>query len=102
VKTIVSVDGGKPDVETARKHGIRYVHLPIGYDATDCTAGLPPSPSCAKFAEGWSATKAETWMREAGTAADYLGLYSFAATNPNAAPMTSAEGRACFKPGTST
>jgi protein tyrosine phosphatase (PTP) superfamily phosphohydrolase (DUF442 family) len=32
VKTIISVDGAKPDVETARKFGLRYVHLPIGYD----------------------------------------------------------------------
>jgi protein tyrosine phosphatase (PTP) superfamily phosphohydrolase (DUF442 family) len=31
VKTIVSVDGSKPDVETARKYGIAYVHLPITY-----------------------------------------------------------------------
>ena len=32
VKTIVSVDGAQPDVEAAKRHGIRYVHLPIGYD----------------------------------------------------------------------
>jgi protein tyrosine phosphatase (PTP) superfamily phosphohydrolase (DUF442 family) len=32
VKTIISVDGAKPDVATARKYGLRYVHLPIGYD----------------------------------------------------------------------
>ena len=31
VKTIISVDGARPDVETARKFGIRYVHLPVGY-----------------------------------------------------------------------
>lgn len=32
VKTIVSVDGATPDVATAAKHGLRYVHLPISYD----------------------------------------------------------------------
>src|SRR5262245_9667583 len=32
VKTVISVDGAAPDVEAARKVGIRYVHLPIGYD----------------------------------------------------------------------
>ena len=32
VRTIISVDGATPDVETARKLGLRYVHLPIGYD----------------------------------------------------------------------
>ena len=36
VKTIISVDGAKPDVAAARRHGLRYVHLPIGYD--DVTA----------------------------------------------------------------
>ena len=36
VKTIISVDGAKPDAATARKYGLRYVHLPIGYD--DVTA----------------------------------------------------------------
>ena len=32
VKTVVSVDGAKPDVDNARQFGLRYVHLPHGYD----------------------------------------------------------------------
>lgn len=40
VKTVVSVDGARPDVETARKHGLRYIHIPIGYDGIDKKAGL--------------------------------------------------------------
>src|SRR3954452_7476986 len=32
VKTIISVDGAKPDIERAHRFGLRYVHLPIGYD----------------------------------------------------------------------
>jgi protein tyrosine phosphatase (PTP) superfamily phosphohydrolase (DUF442 family) len=32
VKTLISVDGLKPDLESAHKYGMRYVHLPIGYD----------------------------------------------------------------------
>lgn len=32
VKTVISVDGAKPDVATAKKYGLRYVHLPHGYD----------------------------------------------------------------------
>jgi protein tyrosine phosphatase (PTP) superfamily phosphohydrolase (DUF442 family) len=32
VKTVVSVDGARPDVARARRHGLRYVHLPVGYD----------------------------------------------------------------------
>lgn len=36
VKTILSVDGMQPDVPMAKKFGMRYVHLPNGYD------GIPP------------------------------------------------------------
>ena len=31
VKTVLSVDGKTPDVEGARRHGLRYVHVPIQY-----------------------------------------------------------------------
>lgn len=36
VRTVISVDGLSPDVATATKFGLRYVHLPHGYD------GIPP------------------------------------------------------------
>ena len=32
VKTIISVDGATPEVALAEKYGLRYVHLPVGYD----------------------------------------------------------------------
>ena len=32
VRTIVSVDGARPDIEAARVRGLRYVHIPLGYD----------------------------------------------------------------------
>lgn len=32
VRTIISVDGTTPDVAAARAAGLRYVHLPVGYD----------------------------------------------------------------------
>lgn len=32
VKTVISVDGATPNVELAKKYGLRYVHLPHGYD----------------------------------------------------------------------
>lgn len=32
IKTVVSVDGIKPDVDGAASAGLRYVHLPHGYD----------------------------------------------------------------------
>jgi protein tyrosine phosphatase (PTP) superfamily phosphohydrolase (DUF442 family) len=35
IKTIISVDGAQPDVESAKRFGMRYVHLPIGYDGVD-------------------------------------------------------------------
>lgn len=35
IKTIISVDGGATDVATAEAHGLRYVHLPHGYDGID-------------------------------------------------------------------
>ncbi len=31
-RTILSVDGSQPEVDRAAKHGLRYVHVPIGYD----------------------------------------------------------------------
>lgn len=32
IKTVISVDGARPHLEGARKFGLRYVHVPIGYD----------------------------------------------------------------------
>lgn len=100
VKTIVSVDGSVPDAEAVRNHGLRYVHLPFGYDGiptnrvaelaklttevsgpffVHCHHGLHRGPSAVAImceaSEGWSPAKAEAWMHEAGTAADYPGLY---------------------------
>ncbi|MEN1680623.1 MAG: hypothetical protein AAGJ46_13625 [Planctomycetota bacterium] len=37
VKTLISVDALPPNVELAKQFGLRYVHLPHGYD------GIPPS-----------------------------------------------------------
>lgn len=31
IRTVISVDGAQPEVEMARAHGMRYVHLPITY-----------------------------------------------------------------------
>jgi len=105
VKTIVSVDGSKPDIEAARKHGLRYVHLPYGYDGipthrvvelaklsttgegpffVHCHHGLHRGPAAVavmcETAEGWSTDKAVEWLRQAGTSADYPGLYRAASS----------------------
>lgn len=31
VKTIISVDGARPELELAKAEGMRYVHIPVGY-----------------------------------------------------------------------
>ncbi|MGB7160862.1 MAG: hypothetical protein WBD40_22555, partial [Tepidisphaeraceae bacterium] len=49
VKTIVSVDGSKPDVDAAKRHGMRYVHLPIGYDGVDETEGKAIAKALAEL-----------------------------------------------------
>ncbi|MDB5352069.1 MAG: hypothetical protein JWN86_3316 [Planctomycetota bacterium] len=103
IKTIISVDGATPDVETARKLGIRYVHLPIGYDGVPreqavrlvkavktlpgpvyvhCHHGKHRGPAaaavCGIATEGWSKQQAVSWMERAGTSPDYRGLYASA------------------------
>jgi protein-tyrosine phosphatase len=100
VKTIVSVDGAKPDVATARGHGLRYIHLPIGYDGVPaaravefarvataqpgaiyvhCQHGKHRGPAAVavmcEATGGWSRERAEHWLRQAGTAEEYSGLY---------------------------
>ena len=40
IRTVISVDGAKPEVERARVRGIRYVHLPIGYDGVDSSVAV--------------------------------------------------------------
>jgi len=100
VKTIVSVDGTRPDVEAARKHGLRYVHLPYGYDGiptnrmvelakltaevsgpifVHCHHGKHRGPAAVavmcEASEGWTTHQAVAWLQEAGTAVDYSGLY---------------------------
>ncbi|HTD67406.1 MAG TPA: hypothetical protein VK846_12835 [Candidatus Limnocylindria bacterium] len=100
IKTIISVDGGKPNVELAHKYGMRYVHLPHGYDGIDtntqtqlikaaeisagplfvhCHHGLHRGPTAAAVIcmarSGWSPAFADEWLKAAGTGSNYLGLY---------------------------
>lgn len=37
IKTIISVDGAAPDVAAAKARGMRYIHLPIGYNGMNQT-----------------------------------------------------------------
>jgi len=49
VKTIISVDGAAPDVEAAKKYGVRYVHLPIGYDSVPAERGREIAKALAEL-----------------------------------------------------
>lgn len=104
VKTIISVDGAKPDVAMAEKFGMRYVHLPHGYDGVPearakelakavrdlpgqiyihCHHGKHRSPAasavacvCAGLMKQQDALRV---LRVAGTSEAYRGLYQSAA-----------------------
>lgn len=100
VTTIVSVDGARPDVESARRAGLRYVHLPVGYDGVDreqalrivkavqtapgpvfvhCHHGKHRGPTAAALAclatAGWDHERAKAWLKQAGTSPSYQGLF---------------------------
>ncbi|MBN8246245.1 MAG: hypothetical protein J0L84_02235 [Verrucomicrobia bacterium] len=100
IKTVVSVDGSAPDLEAARRHGMRYVHLPFGYGGipanrlaelaraaeslpgpfyVHCHHGKHRGPAAVAVmclaVEGWTPERGETWLRQAGTSTDYPGLY---------------------------
>lgn len=100
ITTIVSVDGERPDVERAHKYGMRYVHIPIGYDGLPRAAQLalvrvaretngtiyihchhgkhrgPAAAAVACIAEGSvDRAAAKHILSVAGTAANYRGLW---------------------------
>jgi protein tyrosine phosphatase (PTP) superfamily phosphohydrolase (DUF442 family) len=100
VKTVITVDGATPDVEAARRHGLRYVHLPHGYDGIPderiedlakavsdlpgpiyihCHHGKHRSPAAAAAAcvatGDLSSAEALDLLRAAGTSPAYRGLY---------------------------
>lgn len=101
VKTIISVDGATPDLATAEKYGLRYVHLPHGYDGISpersselakairdlpgpiylhCHHGKHRSPAASATAcraLGWlDEQQAEEVLTLAGTSPHYLGLFA--------------------------
>lgn len=101
VRTIVSVDGSRPDVEAARRLGMRYVHLPVGYDGiprdqavrlaraardlpgpvfVHCHHGKHRGPAaaaiCSVAVDGWDKGRARAWLEKAGTDPAYKGLFA--------------------------
>ncbi len=103
VTTIVSVDGAPPKVELANSAGIRYIHLPIGYNGVTpevssnlarvikqssvagkiyvhCHHGKHRGPAALAAAlkhldPTWNTTLAEQFLHDAGTSSSYAGLY---------------------------
>jgi protein tyrosine phosphatase (PTP) superfamily phosphohydrolase (DUF442 family) len=100
VRTIISVDGAKPDIAAAKQAGLRYVHLPHGYDGVPaarvkelakavrdlpgpiyihCHHGKHRSPAAAStacVAAGLIAPdQALGVLQVAGTSDKYRGLY---------------------------
>ncbi len=120
VKTIVSVDGAVPDVAAAERHGMRYVHLPVGYDGIPreravalakavrdlpgpvylhCHHGKHRGPAAAAVVQlcldpAWTPERAEQWMKAAGTDPKYTGLMSLPTklAKPTAAELDAAIG----------
>jgi protein tyrosine phosphatase (PTP) superfamily phosphohydrolase (DUF442 family) len=101
VKTIVSVDGARPFVEKAEKHGLRYVHVPIGYEGiprekqvqlahaftelegpfyVHCHHGKHRGPAACMVGrillDGISVDEAVAELKAQGTDPKYRGLYA--------------------------
>lgn len=101
IKTIVSVDGATPDVELAKSMGMRYVHIPFGYDGVPadcqksickvmkeldgpfyfhCHHGQHRGPAAAaialQFDSGCNGTAALKVLENCGTGKDYKGLWA--------------------------
>jgi protein tyrosine phosphatase (PTP) superfamily phosphohydrolase (DUF442 family) len=102
IKTILSVDGARPDVARAKKFGMRYVHLPIGYDGVSqeqavklakavrdlprpivihCHHGKHRSPGAAAailycLDDTCRVAQAVDVMKRAGTDPRYTGLFA--------------------------
>lgn len=111
VRTIISVDGAKPELSLATARGMRYVHLPHGYNGVPesraqelakavltfegpiyihCHHGKHRSPAAAAVAcvsAGLIAPEAAVpFLRAAGTSTTYRGLYESAASARTIAP----------------
>ena len=106
VKTIISVDGKKPEAEIAAKYGMRYVHVPVEYRGlseeevaqlvktyrelegpfyTHCFHGKHRGPAAAAIGrlvlDGIAREEAIAEMRQwCGTSPEYEGLYRDVAT----------------------
>jgi protein tyrosine phosphatase (PTP) superfamily phosphohydrolase (DUF442 family) len=100
ITTVVTVDGAMPDVEAAERVGLKYVHIPIGYDGISkdeeaeivkavsesdgpvyvhCHHGLHRGPAAAAVArmtlDGVSNEEAVAGLKASGCSPAYDGLF---------------------------
>ena len=106
IRTIISVDGAVPEVALAQKHGLRYVHLPVGYYGiprgrvlelakavrdlpgpvyVHCHHGRHRGPAAAAAIRlcldpDYTPEQAEQYLKEAGTDPHYAGLFGLPRT----------------------
>lgn len=100
IKTIISVDGLRPNLKAAKDHGIEYYHIPFGYDSipekaqqqltrvareiegpiyVHCHHGRHRGPAAmaiiCQAAQKFDTKEAVQFMQQAGTSAQYKGLW---------------------------
>ena len=101
IRTLISVDGAEPDITKAHGVGLKYIHLPVGYDGISeqrrgellkaftqadgpvyvhCHHGKHRGPAaCTVLMLGtnpaWTTDIAQDWLRQAGTDERYRGLF---------------------------
>ncbi|MBX3357173.1 MAG: cytochrome c [Phycisphaeraceae bacterium] len=105
IRTVISVDGATPDIEAAQARGMRYVHIPVTYaNVTNaqrleiarairdlpgpvyvhCHHGKhrgPAAAAAAAVALGiMTPDEGIAFMKAAGTASNYQGLYACVST----------------------
>ena len=100
ITTVVSVDGAKPQLDAAKRYGLAYVHIPIGYEGINqyaelalarlvrdhkgpfyihCHHGIHRAPAAAAVAciaaGDFDQEQAIKILRRAGTSRRYTGLW---------------------------
>jgi protein tyrosine phosphatase (PTP) superfamily phosphohydrolase (DUF442 family) len=111
IRTIITVDGAPPDVARAEARGMRYVHIPITYAQVSpeqtlelaravrdlpgpvyihCHHGKHRSPAAAAAAAialgRLTGVQGVAFLKKAGTAPSYEGLYACVSEGQPAAP----------------
>jgi protein tyrosine phosphatase (PTP) superfamily phosphohydrolase (DUF442 family) len=101
IKTIITVDGALPDLNLAKKYGMRYVHIPVEYSGIaeqdalkiaravrdlpgpiflHCHHGIHRGPAAAALAAialgKLTNEQATAGLKQSGTGANYKGLWN--------------------------